>query len=79
MFSLPSNDEASMVKSEESFAVPTMIGSFPLVFARLRSVGIGSFFIVDCEREGSQELLGLRLSFSTVALILQTSRLASCM
>ena len=61
MFSLPSSEEASIVNGEESFAVPRVMGSFPFVLASLNSVGIGSFFIVDCERDGSQELLGLRL------------------
>ena len=77
MFNLPSKDVASIVRSEESFVPPKIIGSFPSILASLISVGIGSFFIVDCERDGSHELLGLKLSFSTVARILQTSRLAS--
>ena len=77
MFNFPSKCEASMVRREESFVPPRMIGSLPSTFASFSNVGIVSFFMVDWDREGSQELLGLRLSFSTVARILQMTRLAS--
>jgi hypothetical protein len=42
-------------------------------------MGIDNFLMVDWERLGSQLLLGLNISFSNVARILQISKLASWM
>src|SRR3972149_11952169 len=79
MFNVPSTAVASMVRSDESLVPPRIMGSFSSTLASFSSIGIDSFLMVDCDREGSQELLGLKLSFSSVALILHISRLASWM
>ena len=77
MFNVPSMAEASMVKSEESLVPPKIMGSLPSTLASFISIGMESFLMVDWERLGSQLLLGLNISFSNVALILQISKLAS--
>src|SRR3972149_5589361 len=79
MFSLPSSDVASIVRSDESLVPPRIMGSFSSTLASFSSIGIDSFLMVDWERLGSQLLLGLKLSFSSVALILHMRRLASWM
>ncbi len=68
-----------MLNWDNSFVSPSWMGRPSLIFARVRRDVVGSFLIVDWERDGSHEELTLNLSSFMVPRILQTSSRESWM